>query len=79
MVNELPRKKHCLLIYTDGSGIDGKIGAAAVGPNITRNTLLGLTDPFTVYFGELYSISLATEMTLEAHAEPKVVIIYVDS
>ena len=50
-----------------------------MGPNITRNAFLGLTDSFTVYSGELYGISLATEMTLEVHTEPKVVIICVDS
>ncbi len=79
LVNELPRKKHCLLFYTDGSGINGKIGAVEVGPTITRNAFLGPSDSFTVHSGELYGISFATEMSLEAHTEPQVVIICVDS
>ena len=67
------------MIYTDGSGINGKIGAAAVGPTITWNAFLGPSHSFTVYSGELYGISLATKMSLETLVEPKVVIICVDS
>lgn len=53
MVNDVRRKKHCLLIYTDGSGINGKIGAAAVGPTCNQNAFLGSPYSFTVYSGEL--------------------------
>ena len=79
LVNELPRKTYCLLFYKDRSGISGKLGAAAVGLTILQNGFLGPSDPFTVYFGEHYDIFLPTEMSLEAHMEPQVVIICVDS
>ena len=79
LLNETSRKEDQFLIYTDGSGINGKIGAAAVGPNITWNAFLGPTHSLTVYSGELYGISLATKMSLETLIEPKVVIICVDS
>ena len=45
-----------LVIYTDGSGINGKIGAAAVGPNATWNSFLGPAESFTLYSAELYGI-----------------------
>lgn len=79
LLNETSRKENQFLICTDGSGINGKIGAAAVGPTNTWNAFLGLTHLFTVYSKELYGISLATKMSLETLIEPKVVIIYVDS
>lgn len=55
-----------LTIYTDGSGINGKIGAAAVAPTIGReaSALLGPTTHFTVYTGELYGILMAIGITL---------------
>ena len=48
-----PQKQ--LIIYTDGSGINGKIGADAVIPsqNIILKAYLGLTHYFTVYLGKL--------------------------
>lgn len=68
-----------LVIYTDGSGINRKIGAAAVGPNATWNSFLGPAKSFTVYSAELYGIYLATEMTLQTHYNPKSLITCVDS
>lgn len=67
------------VIYTDGSGINGKVGAAVVGPGFTSNSFLGLADSFTVYSAELYGIYLATEKTLELSHSPKIIIIYVDN
>ncbi len=79
LVNEMTRKKHCLLVYTDGSSINEKIGAAAVGPTTIWNIFLGSTSLFTLYSGELCGIFLAKEITLEAYIEPSVVIICVDN
>lgn len=55
-----------LCIYTDGSGINGSIGASAIAPSIKKESSV-LLDPdfhFTVYTGELYGILLATEISL---------------
>lgn len=68
-----------LIIYTDGSGINGKVGAAAVGPSFTWNSFLGPAESFTVYSAELYGIFLATEMTIQVHHDQKNLIICVDS
>jgi ribonuclease HI/exonuclease III len=56
-----------LSIYTDGSGIDNKIGAAAVCPHMeqTRSAYLGLSTTSTVYAAELYGISLALRIAEE--------------
>lgn len=53
-----------LFIYTDGSGINGKVGAAAVSPNYTVRRYLGPLTSFTVYSGELYGIMLAIGMAI---------------
>lgn len=44
-----------LTFYTDGSGIDKHIGAAAVNPDIgaTRRKYVGTEPEYTVYSGEL--------------------------
>lgn len=49
------------LFYTDGSGINGQIGAASVLPakNLTVCAYLGEAHLFTVYSGELVGILLA--------------------
>ncbi|KAL5371116.1 hypothetical protein PMIN02_013118 [Paraphaeosphaeria minitans] len=55
---------HDLSIYTDGSGIEDRIGAAAVCPHTgqTRSAYLGLSTTSTVYAAELYGISLALQI-----------------
>lgn len=57
----LPRTSRQLCVYTDGSGINGKIGASAVAPSIgvTRQTFLGQVSCYTVYSGELQDIAMA--------------------
>ncbi|KAI3526890.1 zinc knuckle, partial [Colletotrichum abscissum] len=51
-------------IYTDGSGIDGHIGAATVCATTqqTSKTHMGDDTTSTVYAGELQGIVLALEM-----------------
>ncbi len=48
-----------LPIYTDGSGINGKIGASAVTSSISDQAYLGPDTQYTVFTGELYGIHLA--------------------
>jgi hypothetical protein len=57
---------HDLRVYTDGSGINGKIGAAAVAPEvqITRTAYLGRDDTHTVYSAELEGIFMAITIAL---------------
>jgi ribonuclease HI len=51
-------------IYTDGSGIDGNIGAAAVCPTTatTHYQYLGKETSYNVSAAELYAIKLATDI-----------------
>ncbi|KAJ6439009.1 reverse transcriptase [Purpureocillium lavendulum] len=90
---EEARKKHLALlrqekaaihIYTDGSGINGQIGAAAVCPTIqqTRSSYMGTEDVSTVYAGELQGISLALDIAQRDRAEGyrrSKVVIYTDN
>ena len=54
---------HRLGIYTDGSGINGKIGAAAVCDQNILRAHIGRADLYTVCYGELYGILMATSLT----------------
>lgn len=56
-----------LSIYTDGSGIDGEIGSAAVCPltQQTRSVHMGSDTVSTVYAAELQGISLALQIAKE--------------
>ncbi|KAJ6437592.1 hypothetical protein O9K51_09799 [Purpureocillium lavendulum] len=58
------RETAALHIYTDGSGINGRIGAAAVCPTTQqiRSSYMGNEETSTVYAGELQGISLALQI-----------------
>ncbi|KAJ6436935.1 ebs-bah-phd domain-containing protein [Purpureocillium lavendulum] len=80
----LRQEKAALHIYTDGSGINGQIGAAAVCPTIqqTRSSYMGTEDVSTVYAGELQGISLALDIAQRDRAEGyrlSKVVIYTDN
>lgn len=73
-----------ILIYTDGSGIDGQIGAAAVSPTIglERWAYMGDATTSTVHVAELYGIKMAIELALEdaAHGNTRdKIIIFTDN
>ncbi|KAK4068333.1 hypothetical protein Purlil1_13820 [Purpureocillium lilacinum] len=90
---EEARKKHlgllrqeraALHICTDGSGINGQIGAAAVCPTIqqTRSSYIGTEDVSTVYAGELQVIPLALDIAQQDRADEfrrNKVIMYTDN
>jgi ribonuclease HI len=67
-------------IYTDGSGIDGNIGAAAVCPatGTTHHQYLGKETSYNVYVAELCAIQLATEIIKNNHQYTKC-ILYTDN
>ena len=74
------RERTELLMYTDGSGINNKIGAAAVATqfSVRLESYLGTFGCHTVYTGELQGVNLALNFTwtkmLEGHVLNEVIV-----
>lgn len=80
-ISNVPNAIH---IYTDGSGINGHIGAAAVctTTNQTKSAYMGDDTVSTVYAGELQGISLALQIAQEDRNRGNIrkkVLIYTDN
>lgn len=63
-----------LCVYTDGSGINCHVGAAAIAPALrlrdvqaTRTTYMGKSTTSTVYAAELQGLVLAFQIALDVH------------
>ena len=87
--DQLTKDPTVLAVYTDGSGINQKIGASAITLFIpylgaqpmvaqTKQACLGTDEEFTVYMGELYGLAMACEIIAEAD-KTQPVHIFVDS
>ena len=61
------RNRTSLRIYTDGSGINHRVGASAYAPQLGAKfkKYLGSMDNVTVYSGELEGIDLACQLALD--------------
>jgi hypothetical protein len=66
--------------YTDGSGIDGKIGAATVkaASKTTLMACLGSDEEYLVYDGEALALTLAMKAIADAD-DMKTPVIYMDN
>ena len=68
-----------LFVYTNGSGINEKVGVLVITRTVTWNSFLGSTNSFTVYSGELYGILLGTGLASHVGYKPGRVFICVDN
>jgi ribonuclease HI len=67
--------------YTDGSGIEGHIGAAAYCPqtSATKQQYLGTDSTQNIYVAELYAVKLAIDMAQDLPTRYSKCVIYADS
>ena len=70
-----------LIIYTDGSGHDGHIGAAIYSPilKITKGEYIGTEDTHNVYAAELTAIQMAVSLFEEQIEKYKNIYIFTDN
>ena len=70
-----------LIIYTDGSGYDGHIGAAIYSPTlkITKGEYIGTEDTHNVYAAELTAIQMAVSLFEEQIEKYKNIYIFTDN
>jgi ribonuclease HI len=74
-------EEHTLRIYTDGSGIDGHVGAAAFCPNTmqTESQYLGSEEEHNVYTAETTAFELAANIANTSPPAFTKCVIYADS
>ena len=83
--DEIVKDQHIIKIYTDGSGIDGRIGAAAVvkwedGETQTQKAYLGPASKYSVFCGEAKGLEMAIEAVATTDRDTlKPVHIFVDN
>jgi len=79
--DEIVKNPELFIVYTDGSAINGKVGAAAVVPNlgIERNLLVGNDTRATVYAAELHGLMLATSIASQHLGHKTSLIIFTDN
>ena len=70
-----------LYVYTDGSGIDGQVGAAAYCPNTstTKRQYLGTENQHNIYSAELTGMAMAIDIAQSCQRNYKQCVIYADS
>ena len=73
--------QNALSVYTDGSGIDGQVGAAAYSPTLqqTKHQYMGKETTHNVFVAELEGIAMALEMIKESENKYSKCEINVDS
>ena len=81
---ELAASTSRMSIYTDGSGINNKVGAVAWSSEFGAGGLyLGSLDEYTVYFAEVMAVGLGLAQTLEydqsMKKEPSTVHVFIDN
>ena len=79
--DETLQDPNTISIYTDGSGIDGQIGAAAFCPTTseTHQQYIGTESSHNVYAAELTAIKLASDIVQAAPQSYVKCVIYTDS